>query len=282
MSDIPRLLCTFPGRHGDLLWALPTVRAISETYQQPVTLVTSAKYGGLADLIRRQPYIAEVLVDPTWEVQETAPMTPRAPQVHDLAPYDRVFHLGYRGWPSPTLPVDIWNGANHLLGPGRLRSLDLDRPWITVEYAAELPPVDLAIGFTDEWFELKYGLYWILVQQHPSSYVRLTQSPRWNTEGQQVVGAEVSWTAAAAWLSRVPVFVGCCSALHVLAIAAGCPKVIVVEPNRDRCQDVFFPLGKTGRVELVLGGDGQPTFDARHVREAIDRALGGPRQGALV
>ena len=29
------ILCTFPGKHGDLLWALPTVRAISEPEPDP-------------------------------------------------------------------------------------------------------------------------------------------------------------------------------------------------------------------------------------------------------
>ena len=44
-----------------------------------------------------------------------------------------------------------------------------------------------------------------------------------------------------------------------------------MEPNPQRHNDVFWPLGKTGpQVTQVLGGDGQWTFDARHVAEAIE------------
>ena len=46
-----------------------------------------------------------------------------------------------------------------------------------------------------------------------------------------------------------------------------------MEPNPQRHATVFYPYGKTGRVRLVTGNDGQPTFDARAVRHAIQEAL---------
>src|SRR5262245_63210788 len=75
--DPAPIACTMPGRHGDILWALPTVRALAEQAGAPIDLVISEKYGSLKDLIRRQPYIADVVVLADWQVQETAPMTPR-------------------------------------------------------------------------------------------------------------------------------------------------------------------------------------------------------------
>lgn len=268
---MPQILCTFPGRTGDLLWALPSVRAISETYGQPVDLVVSQKYGpGLKPLLQDQPYLRDVVVDTAWQVQETAPITPRAPQV-DAGTYDRVFHLGYETWPTPDLPTDIYDRATRQ-SDRRLGPLDLARPWITPPaYAKDLDATDLAVGFTDEHFELKYGLYTLLFRRlmdaHPIINLSGAEmSPRWRQEAESYAP---DLRTAAAWLSRSRCFVGCCSALHVLAVALGVPAV-VVEPNPHRHQAVFWPLGTTGpQVYLVLGGDGGWTWDARHTAETI-------------
>lgn len=277
---MPQILCTFPGRTGDLLWALPTIRAISETYGQPVDLAVSQKYGsGLKPLLLDQPYLGEVHVLAAWGLQETAPISPRIPPSLDADyredDYDRVFHLGYDGWPTPTLPEDIYMRAVTRYTRG-LNPLDLSRPWITPpSYASGLPTQDLAIGFTDEHFELKYGIYWLLRNRWSFSdppahaLVNVSASPRWNSA---IEGGPppMDWETAAAWISRSRCFVGCCSALHVLAVALGVPAVIV-EPAAARLQEVFWPLGFDGdRVQVVRGGDGLPTVDARHTAETIE------------
>lgn len=269
------IVCTFPGKHGDLLWALPTVRAISESYHEKVLLVLSPYVKSLAPLLRQQDYIFNVIVDPDWQVFDTAPMSPRVPILtsHTLPPGGRhqVYHLGYEGWPGPDLARDIWKRA--LAQDQRRRELpvlDLERPWITPPaFSHQLPRPKICVGFTDEWFELKYGLYQLLRQRLPpglATVVNLSTSPRWSTEALQ---PPMDWDTAAGWLARAQTFVGCCSALHVLACAVGTPAVIVVEPNEARWQDVFYPYGKTGRVRLLLGGDGRPTFDARHLIDTI-------------
>lgn len=277
------ILVTFPGKHGDCLWALPTVRAISETYGEPVTLQISQTIGSLAPLLKRQSYLAEVIVDADWCLQDTAPVSPRRPpwilwtgDGHaarytdtEPGPYDRIVHLGYEGWPTPNLPLDVYNRANRF---NTLTDLDLTRPWITPTYA--LHPTDLCVGFTDEHFELKYGLYFLLhdrfCMRSVHKTVSLSTSPRWQREANYL---GFDWCSAAAWLASTKVFLGCCSALHVLACAVGTP-VIMMEPNPQRHNDVFYPYGKRGpQVQLVLGGDGQPTWDSRHVGDAVEEAL---------
>lgn len=285
-----RILASMPGRSGDIIWSLPTVRALSQTFDTRVCLQISAKYGSLAALIRRQPYIDTVFVDDDWLVQETAPMTPRCPpwilqddaaghiyRYTETEPnaYDHVFHLGYSTWPRPDLARDIYDRADaiyhHIIGPGHLAPLDLSTPWILPPWDT-LPPQDLAIGFTDEHFELKYGLYLLIFSRLFSlkqQIVNVSTSPRWQAEAEQ---PGYGWEGAAAWISQSTLFVGCCSALHVLAVALGKP-VIVVEPNPHRHNAVFYPLGTTGQVQLLLGTDGQPTIDARHLQEAITAKL---------
>lgn len=273
-----RILCSMPGRHGDILWSLVVVRAISETYGERVDLLVSEKYGSLTGLIERQDYIGRCVADTEWTVTETAPMTPRTPpvDVRDLlhVAYDRVFHLGYEGWPQGSLPEDIYRRANaQFEAGGMLRGLDLTRPWITAPYPVH--PTDLCVGFTDEHFELKYGITQLLIDRYfhdpgtRKALVTLSNSPRWNTEGARHV-TEPIWEVSAGWLSQTKVFVGCCSALHVLAVAMGVPAVIV-EPAAARLQEVFWPLGFDGeKVQVVRGGDGLPTVDARHTAEAIE------------
>ncbi len=288
------VLCTFPGRHGDIIWALPTVRAISEAFQVPVDLGIAPKYAALRELIHLQPYIRTCFPVEDWQVEETAPMTPRAPllvpgrvngeKVDLLDPivgvYDRIFHLGYTGWPMCPLPYEVERLCRlqfrHPDAP--LIEIDLTRPWITT--SSKLPPTgDIAVGFTDEWFELKVGIWHLLnrrifrhgVQFWPVTLTSVCNGPRWSGEaGHSSVG--LPFLQAAEQIAGARVFLGCCSALHVLAVALGKP-VVCVEPNPHRHNDVFYPLGKTDRVRLVLGTDGQPTFDARHVAEAIEVAL---------
>ena len=77
-----------------------------------------------------------------------------------------------------------------------------------------------------------------------------------------------NWVDAAAKIKKAKFFLGCCSALHVLACALG-KSVVMVEPNAARHNPIFDPYGKTGRVHLVCGNDGLPTHDSRHVREAL-------------
>lgn len=273
------ILCTFPGRHGDLLWALPTVRAISQRIGEPIDLCVSPTYRSLVPLIQAQSYIHRVIVPPAWRVIESAPMTPREPPPVDAGldqrDYDRVFHLGYQGWPEHSLPYETeaclhaqWKEAD-----GPAPRIDLHTPWVVPPYR-QTDQVDLAIGFTDEHFEIKYGIYWLLrnrfcygppMPAQAKSVVVVGNSPRWNTEAGQYA---YDWTSAAAWIAASKCFVGCCSALHVLAVAIGTP-VVCVEPNPNRHQGVFWPC-EGDQVWKVLGGDGLWTVDARHVGEAIE------------
>lgn len=273
-----RILCTFPGKHGDLLWALPTMRAIAEYFGEAVHLLVSPKYAGIVPLVQRQPYINSAAEWPHWQVQDTAPMTPWSPfeetlhhQALGTGPegFDHVFHLGYRVWPTKPLPFYVQNILAQEYSVDL--PIDLTKPWITAPYP--LPHSDACLGFSDEHFELKYGVRALLRNRFvfPGAgnvrMVDLSTSPRWTKEG-GVSGFD--WNAAASWLATTKVFVGCCSALHVLACAMGVP-VVMMEPIDQRHNDIFYPYGKNGpQVHLVLGGDGRPTFDARHTAEAVE------------
>lgn len=262
-----RILCTFPGRYGDLLWALPTVRAISEAAGEPVDLHIAGEFGSLIDLVETAPYIGHVGCDQQWTLTPPAewnpPYVPRG--------YDDVLHLGYRGWPDQPLAQSIYAQVQREYPAVALGPLDLGRPWLTMgerRWPDERPR--LVYGFTEEWFELKYGLFALLQRYRDYRGLNLSTSGRWTTE---LDNHAWSWEMAARRTEGATLFVGCCSAPHVLAVALGTP-VVVVEPSEARQNPIFYPVGMDGpQVTIVRGGDGKPTFHAPHVYETIDAVL---------
>jgi hypothetical protein len=276
------ILCTHPGKYGDCLWALATMRAISEAVNQDVDLLLSAQYGteDFMTLLRQQYYVGNVYRAADWAIRETAPITPRVPPSLPEG-YDAVVHLGYEGWPKFDLARETYRLAELQLLRHRLPPLDLDTPWIQ-ECESDLR-VDtghyLAIGFSEEHFELKVGLTSLIgdpfLQNGAHAYVtNISQGPRWENWTWDVLERRPSsWTERASVLRHACLFVGCCSALHVLACGLGVP-VILAEPAHARHHDCFYPFGKRStRVQLVLGADGLPSVDSRHVREAIAARL---------
>ena len=267
-----KVLVSFPGRHGDILWALPTMRAISEYYQTPVDLLIAGEFAGLVSLLRLQPYLGAVNADPTWGY--VGPEH-RIPYLGDReVDYSRIYHLGYRDWPKVPLPFDIWETA---VAQGlSLEPIDLTRPWITVPGAWH-PPAPLIVGFTDAWFELKLGLLALVRHALPSLECLQLTAPgsRWATEAPfgLVSVRPCAWEEAARTIRDAGVFFGDCAALHVLAVALG-TSVFMVEPMEARWNPIFFPLGMAGRVKVIMGNDNRPTFDSRHTADALREVLG--------
>lgn len=263
-----------PGRYGDLLWSLPTARAIAEANGGQVDFAVSQKYGSIVSLLQRQSYIRHATCAFWWDVRETAPITPWAfPEAEDLPEYTQVIHLGYRGWPDQPLPYCLYAQTQREYPSLMMASLDLTVPWITVVNREEKYRCGIAIGFTDEYFELKFGLTDLVDRAFRTTlplYFLVAEGSRWHHEGQV---NPCPWNEAASRIHGADVFLGCCSALHVLAVAIGRPCV-VMEPNPQRLHPIFWPLGQDGpQVTLVRGNDGQATFDARHVAEALQKVL---------
>lgn len=294
----PSILCTMPGRYGDILWALPTVRALSEAYGTPVDLAIPGEYAGIAPLIQGQDYVRTCWVRADWQVQQTAPITPRTPPTGWGVRYDAEYHLGYEAWPEGMLATDVYRRAfNHYRqyapAHGRYPALDLTRPWITPVHAVLPAGVDATAGvwvaWSEEWFELKVGILVALAARFPDlpfwwlrpwggrydevDYTCLhatgTQTHRL---GPNVAMVRSDWRGTAHLAAHQGVYLGCLSSQWVLANALG-KRVVAVEPNEHRWHPVFWRDAPGNR--LVRGTDGRPTFDARHVGDALEEVLDG-------
>lgn len=282
-----RVLCTFPGRAGDLLWALPSIRALSRRLGQPVNLQIAGEFASMVPLLQLQPYLGTLYADPRWGL--TPPNEWLAPPIAEE--HDLVLHLGYRGWPQQPLPFETLHTLNEecsklpwkptesyaglrwqAIDPGEL---DLSTPWIT--RTPRWAPRDLTVAFSETHFELKYGLTWLLWNNLPGISVRLltVRGSRWEGEGlpetMDVVAGD--WLTYARGFAASTIALCCNSGAHVLAVAMGIP-VILYEPMVSRHNPIFLPLGDCGpQVLLVCGNDGLPTTDARHTADALTAAL---------
>jgi hypothetical protein len=273
----PKILCTMPGKFGDILWALPTVKAIAQHVEEKVDFVTSPAYQTLVPLIHEQFYIGTALWHPGWDVQDTAPMTPAEPPGFDASQYDHVFHLGHTAWPHLPLArmhhytlVQQWPDA---LGP--TPPLTLEEPWIepVLEPTPESLHPDVLACWSEEWAELKMGVTMAVdFALHPTRTVALLRPPgtRYYEWPAGSSFDDFDWIATATALSTARVVLCCLSAQWVLANAMG-KRCVVMEPAEARHNPIFWR--EHARNTLVTGIDGQPTFDARHVLDAVKEAL---------
>jgi hypothetical protein len=262
MAAGSRILVTHNGRYGDLIWALPPVRAISQRLGEPVDLVIPGEFASIVPLLQQQPYLSQVWSDGYWAQGQAL-----WPYIGGLAPeYEAVVELGYRGWPEPDCVRHTLETADRAFGWNLTwEELDLETPWITTPTPAPPTGIPFTAGFSETWFELKYGLCTLLARQGLRPCL-VGDSGRWQSEARATA---TSWQASAILIQQSQVFLGCCSALHVLACAVGTP-VVLMEPMEARWNPVFYPFGKVGpQVTLVTGNDGLPTFDARAVADAL-------------
>ena len=281
-----RILCTFPGRHGDIFYALPTLRALHEATEAEVDLAVAPKYRGVCGLAGTQFYIRAAFAIPDWEIYESAPMSPRRPPTTPSG-YDHVFHLGYLNWPRFSLPyetqttlVEQWPE-----GLGRVPGIDLARPWLTRGLPASVDRPWVSVGWSEEWLELKAGILVAVAHRFPQvqfQWIRPWAPSRYDEYGstgqalpKNVCMIHADWAMTAASIGRSQVFLGCNSAAHIVAVGLGVP-VVMVEPAEARWHPIFYACGDAGpQVTLVRGNDGKPTFDARHVGDALEKALKG-------
>lgn len=276
-----RILATFPGKHGDLLWAGPALRALAAFYQEPIDLMLSEKYSSLEPLLSLQPYLDEVLINHDWAVREEAPLEPReAPLDGYEGEWERLFHLGYRGWPRQSLPLETWDCARVLLehhhGLYTGKGISLADPWISLPVLPEEEPSSVLVGFSDEWLELKMGLLGCAAARFPEMKFRLVSGPgsrqrEWlGAFPSNVVPYECGWAYAARLMARSSLFFGCCSAMWVLANAMG-KRTCIVEPSEMRHNEVFWSASPRNR--LLRGASQGDKFDARRVISLLEEVI---------
>lgn len=60
------VLASFSGKNGDILWSLPTVRALAAQHLEPIDFCIMPQYEKLLPLLNMQPYINQAFVVDDW------------------------------------------------------------------------------------------------------------------------------------------------------------------------------------------------------------------------
>lgn len=216
-------LCTFPGKYGDILWSLPTVREISKLVGEKVDFCCMEQYKSLYPLLRAQPYINDVFELPEWIFWHSnygdQPWNPQPPaQARIDAKYAKHFHLGYRSHPGKTFGNVEMQLMDFIAMQAGVRISDP----LHFLYAAPLvlgPPHTIAYGFNDQYATLKAS-FLDAFREHMRGYnlIDVTKLP---------------WLDAALAIERSQCFVGCRSASWVLANGLDKP-MFIYEPHPAR------------------------------------------------
>lgn len=109
------IACTHPGRNGDALFSLPTIKALSKKHSCNVDFYTSSWCRPLEKLFRYQSFINDFIVPENYVIREHSigvqpwnmPVPPK---------YDAVYQLGFRNYPITPIPdhISLSQGLGHL------------------------------------------------------------------------------------------------------------------------------------------------------------------------
>jgi hypothetical protein len=131
------LAFTHPGKVGDLLYSLPTVRKVCQTKNEVADFYTSDYcYPIVKRLIERQSYINACYLSHTYRIERMDIGVQPWKVPVDVSVYETTYHLGFRNVPDISLPAFI--GSSVGVAWDGIISYDyddvptLDEPYIVV------------------------------------------------------------------------------------------------------------------------------------------------------
>lgn len=102
-----KIACSMPGKLGDLLYSLPTVRHISKILGEKIDFWTSNYCSSAVELLKKQSYINEVFIAQNYQIQhDQCGLQPWL--LKPEKDYDRIYHMGFRHYPQGRL-VDYFS-----------------------------------------------------------------------------------------------------------------------------------------------------------------------------
>jgi hypothetical protein len=227
-----KVLCTFSGKFGDILWSLPTAREIARKYFEPVDFEIMPAYESLTELITNQDYINCCSVNQGWHC-EGSPHgdQPWLPQNHESLEhmYEHIYHLTYKSHPGiggEYLPlVDfIAKQAGFPFVNNPIPFIDINTDNIDDEF------MHVAYAFNNDYKSEKDIFLETVIRSVNTKFVDVSK---------------LSWQRAAEVIHTAIAFIGCRSSNWVIANGLGHRNIFIYEPNPAR--------NKEGRFGFVFG-----------------------------
>jgi hypothetical protein len=240
-----KLLCTFSGKTGDILWSLATVQELyRRRNNEKIDFACMPAYRSLLPLIQAQPYIDKAFVLEDW-ICEGSPHgdQPWLPPAIPPNNYDEVRHLTYRYHPSGETLADA------IARQQCIKLRDICTPFIHVseEYEGGVLPLK-ADSLCPEKL-VAYAFNWMAENQKKEFLGRLQQVFA-ERLGNGYVGwmdlSSLDWLHSAWVMKQCNFFLGCRSANYVLAHAMN-KKILCYEPAGER-RPATFGFGRGTEV----------------------------------
>lgn len=283
-------ICTFSGKYGDILWSLATAKYISEHIaKEPVDFAVMPYYQNLLPLLACQPYIDWAFVVKDWfrthsnhgdQPWQPPPLLRATPMVgNGWSPYDREWHLTYRGHPGITAPsmplvefIAYQQGISFAEGPVPFIQADPT----TEEEASKLHFSSgsmmkvivekrlISYAFNEQYGDLKKVFFEELWKETRPDGLEFFNV------------AEVGWKEAAWIISKSIAYVGCRSACWVLAMGLG-QETFTFEPHPSRHKDCHLgrvfgsPYGKEMALPYGLPPAAAASTAASLLRAKLER-----------
>lgn len=244
--------CTFPGKYGDILWSLPTARAIAALYGQSVDFWVMPAFESICPLLEQQPYIRNAYGLPTWHYVDDA--CGARPLEHPPLPgYSHVFDLGYKSWPDrPLVQFIAWQAGIDTSGDPLpfIQAPDNDPLGVAEPY--------IAVAFN---FPQKVEIFWKPLAEEIEK--RTGKAPR------AIFTPNLPWVPAATMIKGANLFIGDRASNYVLAHALGKP-ILTYETDLGRHNPIFScPHGK----EKLISPQGSHLEPPTNLHEFVDAAL---------
>jgi len=220
-----KVLCTFPGKFGDILWSLATAQHISIACNQPVDFACMPQYLSLVGLLQEQPYIDKAFVINDWLCQHSnygdQPWNPPA-QVAEG--YEHCYHLGYRTHPSrvlggPDIQLIDFIASQH----GIKLTSPIPFLYSTEDTDIQKPYVSFSFNMTDHQQKMDFL----------NTVVRFFQYNRPVEKLSFVDVGSLPWMHALNTIKHSSLFIGCRSSNWVVATGLG-KKTLTYETHPER------------------------------------------------
>lgn len=267
-----KYLATFPGKFGDILWSLPTVREIADQVGEKIDFAVMPSYESLVPLLKEQAYIDDAFVLPKWECLGSPwgdqPWQPTHEAVKDLKVYDKWWHLGYRCHPREHALIDFTAFQQEI----KLRPLPL--PFISVDSLKwEKACYRKAPGEKGDKYKVNFVSYGFNGEYSVEKHMFIEELKSRLNYLEFVDIGQVSWLEATGFLQSKDCIchVGCRTSLHVLAHGIG-KKVILFEPNPSK-----NTTGPFGKIFSCPYGNEIEVKTAEHAASVITFKEKGPR-----
>jgi hypothetical protein len=225
MTTMSKVLTTFSGKYGDILWALPTVRAVANFMaQEKVDFGIMPQYRSLLPLLNFQTYIDKAFVIEDWECTGSPyGDQPWLPQ-HVPQGYERAFHLTYRGHPGihcaplPLIDFIAEQQGMRLVNP--IPFIDVPAGFFRAKNEPEIN-CHAAYAFSAGAAEAKAKFLDIVIGQAGNNIAWIDASKE-------------DWMTAALLIKLATCFVGSRSSNNVIAHGVGQKNIFIYEPESSR------------------------------------------------